>query len=143
MGGNENRRLHSSMSRVPVILRICELQMELVEEAVPQRAQKDGNRTEEGHPAEQSVEGGEQFPGDGVELTHRSHSAQDHRRVQEGVQPGKPFAKVVSDNAQQQLLLDLDARFLVGRPTRQPEYQAMASACIWGEHPMESGQAHL
>ena len=113
--------------------------MELVEEAVHQRSQKDGHRGDENHSAEQGVERGEQFPGDGVKFAHRPHSAQDHRRVQEGVQPGKPFAKVVSDNAQQQLLLDRDARFLVGWPIRQRQYQAMASTCIWGEHPMEIG----
>ena len=76
--------------------------MELVEEAVPQRGQKDGNRADENHSAKQGVERGEQFTGDGAEFAHRPHSGQDHRGVQEGVQPGEPFAKVVSDNSQRQ-----------------------------------------
>jgi hypothetical protein len=104
--------------------------MEFVAEAMNHGRQQNGNRGDENHPATQGIERGEQFSPDRVEFAYRPHSGQDHCRVQEGVQPGKPRTKVVAKNTQPEGNFNVaeGERQVCATPAEQKSFEA---AAVW------------
>ena len=87
MGGTSHRfvRRHG-VSYSPIrLVRVVEV--EVVEDAVEDGGQDDAHRGEEDHAAEKGVGGGEELRGGILHRVDRAHAGQDHRGVQEGVEP--------------------------------------------------------
>lgn len=76
--------------------------MEAMQETVKYRRKQDAADGHENEPAEQGIAGGKQLSRLGVQFVHRPHAAQDHGRVEEGVDPGQAFGDVITEDPHRQ-----------------------------------------
>jgi hypothetical protein len=90
------RRKEESFS---VLVGLLCLEVEFVEEAMEDRGKDDTHAGDESKAAEKSVTTSEEFPGTGLEGSHRSHAGENHRGVQEGIEPGQIFEEMVARHA--------------------------------------------
>jgi hypothetical protein len=58
-----------------------------VKKAMYGRGQDYADICNENHPAEQGIKRGEKFADPGIDIHHRSHPAQDHTGIVQGIQP--------------------------------------------------------
>ena len=75
------------------------LQMKSVHEAMDEGSEKDSEQADEDETGEECVAGGEDFGGVAFQWVDRSHSAEDHRRVQQGIDPAQSAEETVTENA--------------------------------------------
>lgn len=76
--------------------------MEFVQETEDDRGHDDAYDRNERQSAEQGVKTGKQFAGVGLQGGHGSHAGQNHRGVEEGVDPGKFLQAVIANHADAQ-----------------------------------------
>jgi len=70
--------------------------MEFVKVSVNNRGQHQAGDPDYHEPAEKGVEGGEQLATGGPHRVNRSHPAQNHRGVEQRVDPGQPLEEMVT-----------------------------------------------
>ena len=71
-----------------------------------QKAMKNGcdqnaHRSEQDHPGVDRIERGEKFSGHGLQWVDWPHTAEDHGSVEQGVDPGEVFEKMIAEHAYQ------------------------------------------
>ena len=76
--------------------------METVQDPMREGRDKQGRNTNKRQPRKQRVTGSENLSCRGMERIHRTHSTQNHGRVQERVDPAQPCDKVVTEDADAQ-----------------------------------------
>jgi hypothetical protein len=69
-----------------------------VKQTVKQRGEQDAHRQDKDEAAKQRIGAGEDLARGRVQLGDRAHPAQNHRRVEERVQPGEPFQPVIASH---------------------------------------------
>ena len=76
--------------------------MELVQEPVDHRRDQNRHRTEKSDAAEESVCGSEDLGGVRLHLVDRTHPRQDHRSVEQGVDPREASNPVIAERSERQ-----------------------------------------
>src|SRR6185436_7546623 len=93
-------RADSGTASSSAFLVVILFQMEPVQDAVRDRRDEHAYDAEEGHTGIQRVERREELRGDLVERRHRSHAGQDHRGVQDRIQPGQAGGQAIAGRSQ-------------------------------------------
>lgn len=73
-----------------------------MQEAMHHRREDDAGNDDDDESAVQRIETGKQFSGIGVELIDRTHAAEKHRCVDEGIEPRQTFDESVAGHADEQ-----------------------------------------
>jgi hypothetical protein len=73
--------------------------MEVVEEAMEDGGEEEGDGGEEDDAAEEGVEGGEEFGGVGAHGVDGAHAGEDHGGIEEGVDPRKAREVMITEDA--------------------------------------------
>ena len=73
--------------------------MKLVQETEHDRGHDNADDRNERQSTEQGVTTGEQFAGIGLQSDRRPHPGQNHRGVEEGVNPGQLLQEVIANHA--------------------------------------------
>ena len=80
----------------------------------------DANAAEESKAAEEGVAAGKEFSGVGLDGRDRSHAGKNHGGIQESIEPGEVFKKMVAGNA------DTEGR----EDDPEPDGGAASEACV-------------
>jgi hypothetical protein len=75
------------------------VEMEVVEEAMEDGGEEEGDGGEEDDAAEEGVEGGEEFGGVGAHGIDGAHAGEDHGGIEEGVDPRQACEVMVTEDA--------------------------------------------
>jgi hypothetical protein len=87
------------------------LEVESMQKPVRKRGDDDAHAGDENDPAEEGINAGEQLGHRGVKGRDGTHPGQDHRRVEERVDPGKVGGEVVPQNTDAQRSTDEQRRY--------------------------------
>src|SRR3954470_14210044 len=85
--------------------------MKPVQEAVEDRREDDAGGDENDQARVERVERCEYFPRRSLDRIHRTHAAEDHRGVQQRVDPGELFQKVIAENTDRERTGDESQRY--------------------------------
>ena len=75
------------------------VEMEVVEEAMEDGGEEEGDGGEEDDAAEEGVEGGEEFGGVGAHGVDGAHAGEDHGGIEEGVDPREAREVMITEDA--------------------------------------------
>jgi hypothetical protein len=76
--------------------------MEPVQYTVGYRGYNNPRHNQKNTSGEQSIEGGKQLACGGVQLVNWPHATQDHRGVEDGIDPREAFDEMVTENTNPQ-----------------------------------------
>lgn len=79
---------------------VAGLEVEPVKEAMDYRSEKDTRHNEEEDAGEERIERGEQLAPGGPQNVHRPHPAENHRGIEQGVDPRQPLDSMVAQDAE-------------------------------------------
>jgi hypothetical protein len=76
--------------------------VKLVQKSMKDRTEDQARDTDQGKPTVESIKRSEQLAGARLHWIHRAHPAENHRRVQERIDPQQVFEIVVAANAERE-----------------------------------------
>ena len=94
--------------------------MKLVQEAMEDGGEDDANTAEESEATEEGVAAGKDFSGVGLDGCDGAHAGKNHGGIQESIEPGEVFKKMVAGNA------DTEGR----EDDPEPDGGAASEACV-------------